>query len=148
MGASKFRGLAMWRLLSLVFLFTVAACTETAIGAIDEKVSQWTDRECSTVFMMLGDNYCREKRVIGDRPGERIHCFRTLGGVDCYAEADPYGINGSGRARQSTRLTDPGAPPSQRTEEVPVAAAPAAVPVKPVTAAPLVAASEPPTADH
>ena len=138
----------MWRLLSLVFLFTVAACTETAIGAIDEKISQWTDRECSTVFMMLGDNYCREKRVIGDRPGERIHCFRTLGGVDCYAEADPYGINGSGRARQATRLTDPGAPPPPRAEEVPIVAAPAAVPVKPVTTAPLVAASETSPADR
>lgn len=133
----------MWRLLSLVFLFTVAACTETAIGAIDEKISQWTDRECSTVFVMLGDDYCREKHVAGDRPGEKIHCFRTLGGVDCYAEADPYGINGSGRTRQATRLTDPGAPPPDRTE----AAAPiTAAPVKPVTAAPLVAQSEPPAA--
>jgi len=135
----------MWRLLSLVFLFTVAACTETAIGAIDEKISQWTDRECSTVFMMLGDNYCRDKRVIGDRPGEKIHCFRTLGGVDCYTEADPYGINASGRTRQATRLTDPGAPPPARTDEP---APTAAVPVKPVTVAPLVAASQPPVADR
>lgn len=139
----------MWRLLSLVFLFTVAACTETAIGAIDEKISQWTDRECSTVFLMLGDDYCREKRVIGERPGEKIHCFRTLGGVDCYAEADPYGVNASGRTRQATRLTDPGAPPPARAEEpVPTAAAPPAVPVKPVTVAPLVATTEPPPAER
>lgn len=136
----------MWRLLSLVFLFTVAACTETAIGAIDEKISQWTDRECSTVFLMLGDNYCRDKLVIGDRPGENMHCFRTLGGVDCYAEEDPYGINASGRTRQATRLADPGAPSPAQAEE-PAPAATASAPVKPVTVAPLAAASEP-TADR
>ncbi len=131
----------MWRFLSLVFLFTVAACTETAIGALDEKVSGWTNRECSTMFVVLGDDYCRDRRVAGERQAEKIHCFRTLGGVDCYADPDPYAINPSGRVRQTTRLTQPEPAIGQPAQPVPAEEekTAAAAPVKPVTMAPLVA---------
>ncbi len=91
----------------LILPFLLGGCTEMAIGALDEKVSEWTDKECSTVFIALGNGYCRDRLRAGERQSEKLHCFRTLGGVDCYAVSDPYGINASGRARQAQRLTEP-----------------------------------------
>lgn len=95
----------------LLLPLALGACTEMAIGALDEKVSDWTDKQCSTVFLALGDGYCRDRLKVGDRPAQKLHCFRTLGGIDCYAEADPYGVNGTGRTRQAQRLTEPSPQP-------------------------------------
>jgi len=104
----------------LLLPFLLGACTETAIGALDEKMSQWTDMECSTVFIALGDGYCRDRIKAGDRPAEKLHCFRTLGGIDCYAVADPYEVNSTGRTRQAQRLTEP-APPVRLAADPPPA---------------------------
>jgi len=100
----------MLRLLRTSFLFGslffLAGCTTAAIAVIDEKMSQLTEKDCTSVNIVFGDGYCKEKtRPINQEP---VYCYRTLGGIDCYAEKDPY-AGPSGRVREVSALGSKGA---------------------------------------
>jgi len=87
-------------------LFTTG-CTTAAVAVIDEKISQMTDKECTSVNIMLGESYCRDKvRQIKQEP---VYCYKTLGGVDCYAEKDPYENGTNERVRDVSELGSKGA---------------------------------------
>jgi len=85
----------------------MTGCTTAAVAVIDEKISQMTDQDCTTVNIMLGENYCRDKdRAIKQ---EQVYCYRTLGGVDCYREENPYDTDKSPRVQPSPVLGSVGA---------------------------------------
>ncbi len=97
-------------LLSLVLSTT--GCTSAAVAVIDEKISQMTEKNCTTVNIMLGEDYCRDK--IRHLKQEAVYCYKTLGGVDCYREKNPYKTERSERVRAVTALGSEGA----RVEEI------------------------------
>ncbi|MBL4739831.1 MAG: hypothetical protein JKY12_02495 [Sneathiella sp.] len=91
----------------LSILLGATGCTTAAVAVIDEKISQMTDKDCTTVNIMLGDDYCRDKnRTIKQ---EEVYCYRTLGGVDCYREKNPYNTDKSPRVQPSPVLGSAGA---------------------------------------
>ncbi|OUR75290.1 hypothetical protein A9Q83_17830 [Alphaproteobacteria bacterium 46_93_T64] len=90
----------------LLILLAATGCTTAAVAVIDEKISQLTDKECTSVNIMFGEDYCREKkRVIKQDP---VYCYRTLGGVDCYSKKEPY-TKPSARVREVSALGSKGA---------------------------------------
>jgi hypothetical protein len=92
-------------LLSVMFIAT--GCTSAAVAVIDEKVSQMTEKDCTTVNIMLGENYCRDKKLAIKQ--DPIYCYRTLGGIDCYARKDPYKSKEAPRVREVSELGSEGA---------------------------------------
>ncbi|MEH6403088.1 MAG: hypothetical protein V7750_06930 [Sneathiella sp.] len=91
----------------LSILLGMSGCTTAAVAVIDEKISQMTDQDCTTVNIMLGESYCRDKdRAIKQ---EQVYCYRSLGGVDCYREKNPYDTDKSPRVQPYTVLGSAGA---------------------------------------
>jgi hypothetical protein len=54
----------------------------------DHAISAITGRDCSVVSFEQTGEYCPPPAKEIDRSD--THCFRTLGGVDCYNRPDPY----------------------------------------------------------
>ncbi len=101
----------MMRVLSVAFLFAalfaVSGCTTAAVAVIDEKISQMTEMECTSVNVMFGEDYCKEKReAIKQEP---VYCYKTLGGIDCYSQKNPYNTEKSERVRTVSELGSAGA---------------------------------------
>ncbi|WP_169567322.1 hypothetical protein [Sneathiella limimaris] len=100
----------MLRVIVCGFLFSVllstTGCTSAAVAVLDEKMSQMTDKECTSVNIMLGEDYCKPKR--NEIKQEQVYCYRTLGGVDCYSEKSPYSTP-SPRVRSVSELGSTGA---------------------------------------
>ncbi len=100
------------RSLSVALLLLATACggesivastvASTVVGAVDEAVSRRTDQECSVMNFVDGDGYCRSRTVASGRPP--VHCYKTLGGVDCYGQTDPYGLAKTGQVPPSPPL--------------------------------------------
>ena len=69
--------------------------TVLGVATVDAIASRHTEKDCSVLNLLDGDPYCRSTTVPNGRPP--VHCFKTLGGVDCYAEPDPYKLAETGR---------------------------------------------------
>jgi hypothetical protein len=54
----------------------------------DHIISFATGKNCSTVRKQTGQNYCEEDDL--SLP-EEIYCYNSLGNVNCFATAQPYG---------------------------------------------------------
>ncbi len=90
------------RPLTTLLLIAAAGCAADTVEAIDAEVSEIIEMDCRVTYLFRGQRYCRQPEEPETAP---LYCFRTLGGVDCYAEEDPYGVNRSGRVRNRP-LTD------------------------------------------
>jgi len=91
---------------ALAFLLGgLSGCTSLAVETAEKKLSQWTDAQCSYAHVLVGEPYCIKPTEAKARPP--LYCFHTLGDVDCYATADPYHINPSGRSLQAPPLATP-----------------------------------------
>ncbi len=88
----------------------------TVVGTVDEAVSRHTDQECSVMNLIDGDGYCRSRTVPSGRAP--VHCFRTLGGVDCYEQRDPYGLAETGQVRPRTPLASSPVPGRESKSDV------------------------------
>ena len=110
----------MNRLLAILSLLGLAACasplppvgTTSALGLgadyTVKKVEKRYDVECSLFNLLEAGNYCVSKYKPTDR--EQVHCFKTLGGVDCYSERDPYLLAGRSLPTAPRELADPPMP--------------------------------------
>ncbi|WP_025897838.1 hypothetical protein [Sneathiella glossodoripedis] len=100
----------MFRILMLGFLAVVTlsstGCTTAAVAVLDEKVSQMMGQDCTSVNIMLGESYCKEKRK--EIKQEQVYCYRTLGSINCYDRKDPYSSK-TPRVREVTELGSLGA---------------------------------------
>jgi hypothetical protein len=100
----------MVRLLVLGFIAASAlattGCTTAAVAVLDEKVSQMMDQDCTSVNIILGESYCKDKRL--EIKQEQVYCYKSLGGINCYDRKDPYS-NTSPRVREVTELGSLGA---------------------------------------
>lgn len=96
----------VFSLLACVLLGTTG-CTTAAVAVLDEKISQMTEMDCTSVNVLLGESYCRENKR--NLKQEKIFCYKTLGGIDCYREKNPYKTEKSARVRPVTALGSEGA---------------------------------------
>jgi len=130
----------MFRILMLPLLLVgLTACgdhkdtfTPTAealgIGVAAEIVKVRLERRlevtCNMYNILTDGSYCVSNYKPTDR--QEVYCFKTLGGVDCYAEPDPYSLEGRQLPAAPRLLADPRmpmTPPGRRTPPQ-VAAAP------------------------
>jgi hypothetical protein len=107
-------------LLLLLALVGLAACgsplnsaTNNGIVSLGidytvKKVEKRYDVECSVFNILEAGEYCVHKYKATDR--EEVHCFKTLGGVDCYTERDPYMLAGRSLPTAPRQLADPRMP--------------------------------------
>ncbi len=72
---------------------------------------------CNLENIVVEGSYCVSNFKPTDR--QEVFCFKTLGGVDCYAEPDPYSLEGRQLPAPPRALADPRmpmTPPGRRTE--------------------------------
>lgn len=92
-------------MLSLIVLVSLNACTtqflaSDAISVIatdktlgDHVVSLISKKDCSTVRQELGLSYCKEDDLSRIQ-GPKTYCYRELGKVTCYKQAEAGGARG------------------------------------------------------
>ena len=76
-------------------LSATAGCTmvaETVVGSVavavvDRVVSSYAGKECRVADLITTGTICKTAARSVAAP---VYCYRTLGGVDCYAEPDPF----------------------------------------------------------
>ena len=122
---------------------------------MDVAVSYATGRDCDSLKATERGAYCTEHPLTQNQyftaaNNPNVYCFKTMGGVDCHASADPYGnkanpiyrgkVRGASAAMNAADYAPPAAP-------VP---APAVLPKAPIPAKPKqepakAPAKEPPT---
>ena len=84
----------------LAALAGLSGCTELTLATVDAKMSELAEADCHYTDLLLTGTYCKSRQIEGKQA--KLYCFRTIGGVDCYDQTDPYAINQSGRALQPT----------------------------------------------
>ncbi len=89
-----------------VLTISTTGCTTAAVAVLDEKVSQMMDQDCTSLNIMLGESYCKEKRQ--EIKQEQVYCYKSLGSINCYDRKDPY-ANTSPRVREVSELGSLGA---------------------------------------
>lgn len=86
------------------------------------KVEQRLGITCNPLNMLSDGKYCVSNYKPTDR--QEVWCFKTLGGVDCYAEPDPYSLAGRALPADPRPLADPRmpmTPPHHKPPQVAVA---------------------------
>lgn len=90
-----------------------------AAGVAVNRVEKRYDVECSVFNILEAGEYCVSRFKPTDR--DEVYCFKSLGGVDCYAERDPYQLAGRSLPTAPRPLADPRmpmAPPENRLNKV------------------------------
>lgn len=116
-------------------LTPAAQSTLVSVGyeVFKARVERRLDMTCNLENLVTDGSYCVSNYKPTDR--KEVYCFKTLGGVDCYAEPDPYSLEGRQLPGPPRALADPRMPMSppgrrpqpqlptapydQRVEEVP-----------------------------
>lgn len=88
-------------------LLSTSGCTTAAVAVLDEKISQMTEMDCTSLNVIFGEAYCRDKNR--SLKQEEIYCYKTLGGIDCYREENPYKPDDQKRVRPAVALGSDGA---------------------------------------
>lgn len=93
----------------------------TAVGLgyeiVKTKIERRLEITCNPLNIISDGTYCVSNYKPTDR--QEVFCFKTLGGVDCYAEPDPYSLEGRQLPAQPRALADPRmpmTPPGRRAE--------------------------------
>lgn len=88
-------------------------------GVAVNRVEKRYDVECSIFNILEAGEYCVSRFKPTDR--DEVHCFKSLGGVDCYADRDPYLLAGRSLPAAPRTLADPPMPmrpPENRLDKV------------------------------
>ena len=88
-------------------VFFITACTTDIIKSLDEEMSELAGIKCSATNLSVGEDYCQAPKL--EYVQVPVHCYKTMGGVDCYRQPDPYHAEGSERVRPALSLGSHGA---------------------------------------
>jgi hypothetical protein len=77
----------------------------SGIELVDQTASIRLDKDCSAMHIFTGEEYCLPHTVPSGRTP--VYCFKTLGGIDCYDNPDPYAVAETDRAKPSQQLAAP-----------------------------------------
>lgn len=88
------------------------------------RVERRLEMTCNLENIVVEGTYCVSNFKPTDR--QEVFCFKTLGGVDCYAEPDPYSLEGRQLPAPPRALADPRMPmtPPGRRPQPQLATAP------------------------
>ena len=92
-------------LIAVACLVLTAACDAVYVGSAatvvttdktlpDHAISLFSGKDCSTIRSERGQTYCKEDEV---HPEPTVHCYRTLGRIDCYRQAEDPSISNRDR---------------------------------------------------
>lgn len=104
---------------------TQAAGLALGYEIIKARVERRLEVTCNPLNLLSDGTYCVSNYKPTDR--QEVFCFKTLGGVDCYAEPDPYSLEGRQLPGPPRALADPRMPmmpPGRRNTPPQVATAP------------------------
>ncbi len=88
-GCEKLRAMNAFRLMLVAAVIGLGGCTLAAVAIVDNALSNAMGQECMLARAFKETSICRDAFTPPVPPD--VYCYRTLGGVDCYATADPYG---------------------------------------------------------
>jgi len=72
----------------VLYVGSAATLVTTDKTITDHAISIASGKDCSSVRVERGQSFCKEDEV---NPEPNVHCFQTLGGIDCYRDpVDPY----------------------------------------------------------
>ena len=94
------------------------------VELVKTRIERRLDVTCNPLNMISDGSYCVSNYKPTDR--QEVWCFKTLGGVDCYGEPDPYSLEGRALPAPPRPLADPRMPmtPPGRRNPPQVAVAP------------------------
>ena len=88
-----------------MLVLATSGCAVNAVKALDGHVSSAVEQDCRVVNLIRGEKYCQHPPLAeGKEPA--LYCFRTLAGIDCHADKDPYGVGESGRTLTQPIVSD------------------------------------------
>ncbi len=82
------------------------AVNQIAAAAVDERMSSILGKDCNSYRFVREGTYCVDDDPPVD-PGPPLYCVKTLGGIECYDQPDPYAVAESGRTNQPQALRSP-----------------------------------------
>lgn len=96
-----------------------------AAHVIQTKIERQLEVTCSPFNLLSDGSYCVSNYKPTDR--QEVWCFKTLGGVDCHGEPDPYSLEGRALPDAPRPLADPRmpmSPPGRRSNPQQIAVMP------------------------
>jgi hypothetical protein len=85
----------------------LTACTTDFVKSVDKQISEYAGYNCSATNLSIGEDYCQYPKQ--SYVQAQVYCYKTMGGVDCYYEPNPYRSEQSERVRQTLALGSHGA---------------------------------------
>lgn len=131
---------------------TQALALGVGFELVKTRIERRLEVTCNPLNLVSDGTYCVSNYKPTDR--QEVWCFKTLGGVDCYGEPDPYSLEGRALPAPPRALADPRMPmtPPGRRNPPQVAVAPTGMqtvmeePEQPMAAEPAPLSAEPPAA--
>ena len=71
-------------------LFTLGGCSAAAVAVVDNAMSSVNGDTCSMAKIFRGEAPCEDPEPEVTVVEEPLHCYRTLGVIDCYRAKDPF----------------------------------------------------------
>lgn len=100
-----------------------------AVEIVKAKIERRLEVTCNPLNLISDGSYCVSNYKPTDH--QEVFCFKTLGGVDCYAEPDPYSLEGRQLPAAPRALADPRMPMSPPGRRPPPQVATAPVGMEP-----------------
>ncbi len=88
--------------------FTQSTIVGVGYEVFKARVERRLEMTCNLENIVTEGSYCVSNFKPTDR--QEVFCFKTLGGVDCYAEPDPYSLEGRQLPGPPRALADPRMP--------------------------------------
>ncbi|WP_374465914.1 hypothetical protein [Ferrovibrio sp.] len=103
---------------------TQALALGVGFELVKTRIERRLEVTCNPLNLVSDGTYCVSNYKPTDR--QEVWCFKTLGGVDCYGEPDPYSLEGRALPAPPRPLADPRMPmtPPGRRNPPQVAVAP------------------------
>ena len=71
-------------------LFALGGCSAAAVAALDNAMTSVNGDTCSVAKIFRGEAPCEDPDPEEQVVEEPLHCYRTLGVIDCYETKDPF----------------------------------------------------------
>ncbi len=105
----------------LLALLLLGGCT-ASMAVIDDAMSEVNGGgNCSFSRLLRGQTACAPPaETVSEANKERVYCYQTLGGVDCYEKQDPFAKSEGRNPTEKIKLGTPVVGPSKPATKVPV----------------------------
>jgi hypothetical protein len=95
-------------ILMVGMLLILGGCSAAAVAALDNAMTSVNGDTCSVAKIFRGEAPCEDPEpevVIEEEP---LHCYRTLGVIDCYRAKDPFAKIEGRSPNEKLQVVSPG----------------------------------------